>query len=356
MPDASSPIPNPANGDINLGGNRARNAVPSLTDDNYVTRGELVGVLAAVVAASYLLRSGANPMTGNLNGGGNKGTNFANATAAGELLTFAQAVLLAPTSVQTLAGKLRTPATLDADDDLTLVTKAWTLDRLSAVLPLPKNRLVRGVGASTWTVPTGVTRVFLDLGGASGGAGGYGDGLNGFNPRGGDGGKGGRLLAILNVTPGETLRFVVGSKGQNGTYDGVDEGSGGGGGGGSTVHRDNAGVNGDLLASAGGGGGGGGGAEGNNGLNGAPGGAATLQGGNGYRGTGGLGGIGSTLNGGLGGGTNGSFGQDGGTQVPGGQAVEIDYLFPGLSQAQGGEGFPNANGTPGEDGHLELRW
>ena len=88
----------------------------------------------------------------------------------------------------------------------------------------------------SWTVPAGVTEIYVDLAGAQGGA---------ADNR----GAGAELTGTLSVTPGETLSILVGSQGQNG----VRFTRGGGGGGGTFIYTtaDDAGI----LAAAGGGGG-----------------------------------------------------------------------------------------------------
>lgn len=88
----------------------------------------------------------------------------------------------------------------------------------------------------TWTVPVGVTEIYVDMAGAQGGA---------ADNR----GAGARLTGTLSVVPGETLNVLVGSQGQNG----VANVRGGGGGGGTFIYTtpDQTGI----LAAAGGGGG-----------------------------------------------------------------------------------------------------
>lgn len=162
-------------------------------------------------------------------------------------------------------------------------------------------------------VPAGVTKIRVDAIGARGGLG---------------GGNGGRIDAVLPVTPGETLRVLVGGKG-SGRKEGFNgAGSGGGGptanasgtaGGGASDLRDRPSVYHRILV-AGGGGGAGGGDHG---------GAGGTGGGN----TGGSGanGSGPQQRGGGGGGK-------GGTQHHGG--------YPGLG-GQGPSSNFGVNGAPG---------
>jgi uncharacterized repeat protein (TIGR01451 family) len=87
----------------------------------------------------------------------------------------------------------------------------------------------------TWTVPAGVTRIQIAIRGADGGIG----TLAGGNA----GGAGANGSVIFNVTPGDTLRYVVGEAGLQGDYEA-------GGGGGTGVF-----INNTLVLVAGGGGG-----------------------------------------------------------------------------------------------------
>ncbi len=119
-------------------------------------------------------------------------------------------------------------------------------------------------GATTWTVPAGVTTVTVVATGAGGG-GGYGQA----------GGKGGVVTSTLTVTPAQVLNLYVGGHG------GGSAGGGGAGGGSTNI---DAGTANQIIAGGGGGGAGGGGVGGNG--NGGRGGDA----GNGNHPTGGFGG------------------------------------------------------------------
>jgi hypothetical protein len=90
----------------------------------------------------------------------------------------------------------------------------------------------------TWTVPAGVTKIYVDIAGAQGGA------------SSGDGGLGAEYTGAISVSPGDTVHVIAGSRGQDATFN-----AGGGGGGGSFIYTtpDLSGI----LAAAGGGGGGG---------------------------------------------------------------------------------------------------
>ncbi len=116
-------------------------------------------------------------------------------------------------------------------------------------------------GTYDFVVPPGVTSLTVDAFGASGGSGTGSPAVAG--------GLGGRTTATISVTPGETLKVVVGGAGQSwggvdtalgGSNGGGDAGdaSAGGGGGASDVRQGGAGLA-DRVVVAGGGGGGGGG-------------------------------------------------------------------------------------------------
>lgn len=167
----------------------------------------------------------------------------------------------------------------------------------------------------TWTVPAGVTEIYVDMGGAPGGAS-YGGG-----------GAGVELTGVLSVTPGDTLNIIAGGRGANGQV--YFRGAGGGGGSFIYTTPDQSGI----LAAAGGGGGAGsnefptggsvttsgkpgGNGGGAGGTNGSGGGQGTASGGGGLLSDGGGGNGGrSVANGAAGGGgsSSGGFGGGGGT-------------------------------------------
>lgn len=102
-------------------------------------------------------------------------------------------------------------------------------------------------GASTFTVPSGVSSISVKLWGAGGGG-----GAGGSAAAGGSGGGGGSATGTITVTPGETLNVYVGGGGAAGTRN--TSGGGGGGGAYSSIYRGST----PLAIAAGGGGGGGG--------------------------------------------------------------------------------------------------
>jgi hypothetical protein len=324
MADASSPIPNPANGDIQLAGNRVRGAVPSFSASDYVTRGELIATLITALGTDFLRRDGSNSMSGALNAGANKGVNFANGTAAGEVLTYAQAVLLAVTEVQTLAGKLRSPATVDGDNDLTLTTKAWVLAKIAASkVPTSGSSSYTAQGTYTFTLPTGVLEAWVYVASGKGGKGG--------GTAGALGGAGKVYVAKVDTSVNLTLTIIVGGPGGDGgpgEYDfPLADGGGAGGGGGSKISSAS------FSVSCGGGGGGGASNLDNNAgeSNGGAGGSAGQNGD--AQTNGGAAGYGTTENPGLGGSTFGPTAGAQGTATISGGAVDgsaYAYLFPGL--------------------------
>lgn len=234
-------------------------------------------------------------------------------------------------------------------------TKPYTPPRVSGIAAI-----TYAVGYQNFIVPENVYLMHVDLVGAAGG----------FTNH--SASKGGRVQFNMAVTPGETLRLLMGEKGKDGRTAGtaqgggaaagagaVDEsgvsGSGGGGGGGSSIWREDA-----LLAVAGGAGAksyavdpssNGGGLVGQSA---ASGGAGWAQGGNqssggagGYNTLGSTGGAGSYLLGGTGGPSNSTY-----PNYPGGGGGGGYYGGGGGGSAHfGGTFYANAgggsSGTPG---------
>ncbi|MBF9237020.1 hypothetical protein I2I05_06390 [Hymenobacter sp. BT683] len=186
-------------------------------------------------------------------------------------------------------------------------------------------------GVQVYTVPPGVTTLFLNAYGAQGGA---------ATPDGGTGGRGARVKASLSVTSGQVLYVYVGGRGSSAAtpgatgYNGGGLGSfssasqtGGGGGGGATDIRTSASgaaFTDRLLVAAGGGGGGyGAGTAGNGGAGGGPNGGAGDNGG----------GAGATQAGGSAPGQGEASSSDGG-----GGGGGYYGGFAGASASQGGGG------------------
>ena len=130
------------------------------------------------------------------------------------------------------------------------------------IIPLVQSKNMRVVQAYTgsdvsFTVPSGVTRIYTKMWGA-GGSGGYKSGWNYGSP----GGAGGFTHGVIATTPGETLTLMIGQGGhrvgstiygggglRTGQYQNI---YGGNGGGRTAIRRGST-----ELATAGGGGGGG---------------------------------------------------------------------------------------------------
>ncbi|MFN8714192.1 MAG: T9SS type A sorting domain-containing protein [Bacteroidota bacterium] len=195
-------------------------------------------------------------------------------------------------------------------------------------------------GIQTFTVPCGVTSIFVQTWGAQGGSGATGNSTTG-PVVGGGGGLGGYAEGFLAVTPGDVINIFVGGQGTTPTG-GFNGGANGGstnagGGGGATDIRVGGTAEANRVITAGGGGGGGrGGCEGSQGPAGA--------GGNGGVGGGGVGvngGNSATSGGAAGGGFGGNFGSVQGAS--GGAGV-------GCSGFLGAPGVVASSGTGGTGG------
>ncbi len=181
-----------------------------------------------------------------------------------------------------------------------------------------------GGTAGSYTVPAGITRVEITAKGADGGL--VTSATLTQRP-----GAGATVTYVVNVTPGDIIRFVVGAKGLDGDFEA-------GGGGGTGVFLNTTLI---MVAS------GGGGAD-NTGNGG--GGLATIAGGNGLTATsGGLGGTGGNGGGagggnagdgsGGGGGINSAGGNantSGGSLTTGGAQADTDPIAGGLIVSAGG--------------------
>lgn len=77
-----------------------------------------------------------------------------------------------------------------------------------------KNFVTFGSGSGTWTVPAGVTKIFVEAWGGGGGGNWYAGG-----------GGSGYVCGIINVTPGSSFAYAVGASGSGGSSTGADGGS-----------------------------------------------------------------------------------------------------------------------------------
>lgn len=190
-------------------------------------------------------------------------------------------------------------------------------------------------GADTYSVPSGITQVLVEMWGAGGGGGG-----GGTVSIGGGGGGGSYASAIVNVTALESLNIVVGGAGTRGDFSsggsGTISGDGGGGGGHSEVNRAGTPL---VIAAGGGGGGGGDNSSTTPGGAGAPGGD-DIDGFDGGSSGGAGGGVGATsVSGGAGGAGGNNSGASGGSEF-GGDGAD------GRSN-QGSDGSKNNGGSNG---------
>jgi len=209
----------------------------------------------------------------------------------------------------------------------TTITASVGTVSADATLQIQQQAVFSVAGATTWTVPAGVTSVRIEATGAGGGGGTFA------------GGNGGRVTTTLIVNGGDVLNLFVGGGGAGGTYTG-------GGGGATSV---NAGVVNQIIAGAGGGSGYGIGGDGTGGDGGGNGTAAGSKGGHtsgGLGGNGGIGGAGGTTTSGAPG-TAGGNG-NGGAGGAGGQG---DIGGIGSGTGNGGAGGTSAAGGGGGGGY-----
>lgn len=122
--------------------------------------------------------------------------------------------------------------------------------------------IARFTSSGSWTVPAGVTQVWLSGCGGGGGGGNGGAGSTGGTPGwagGGGGGGAGQPISRqpFAVTPGSTISITIGSAGAGATVSSSGSGNSGGTGGNTVISG--AGWNGGTTTTLSGGGGGGGG-------------------------------------------------------------------------------------------------
>jgi hypothetical protein len=149
----------------------------------------------------------------------------------------------------------------NSDDGFAVSVLGWEFkDSGGSLYPLNKTKVVfNGTGADqSWTVPAGVSQIFVKMWGAGGGS-----GRAGTWTYGADGGGGGHTRGLLSVTSGSALTIRVGSGGATSVF-AYSFGGGGGAGANTDVQYGGQGGGGSyLLLSttplliAGGGGGGG---------------------------------------------------------------------------------------------------
>ena len=187
-------------GNLAMGAFRITGLAPSVAADDAVRRDEVISIVSSLVGANYLLKSG-GVMTGHINLPGT-------APAADQAVRRDRVALLDGSQAFT-APQSGVAATAAAH----LVTKAQ-LDAVSGSAVPAGSTLLTTVGAQTFTVPAGVTRINLLLVGG-GGAGGRGTNFNGLGGGGSGGGGGGTVVAYrIPVTPAQVIAITVGQGGQ----------------------------------------------------------------------------------------------------------------------------------------------
>lgn len=201
--------------------------------------------------------------------------------------------------------------------------------------------------SGSWTVPCDVTSVTVQVYGGGGGAGGGGGGSNGglFNTRGGGGGGGGGYTTItINVTPGSSFSYSIGSGGCGGSNgsDGSGGGNGTAGGNSSFSGTDGGGNPVNLTANGGARGTGG---SGTGGSTGSGGGGGTASGGT------------TSTNGAAGSNGSGGNGGNGGNAAgPGGGAGGASTGANGATYGGGGAGGGNSTGGVGGAGGILITY
>ena len=134
-----------------------------------------------------------------------------------------------PSRRSTRLARLVLPATSIA----TLVLAGVVTGPASSASAAATQVVFSTVGASTWTVPTGICQATFDVAGGQGGSGGT------FSGTGGAGGLGGEVVANVAVTAGASVQINVGQAGGagGGTTSVGAGGSGGGASGGTGCRR-----------------------------------------------------------------------------------------------------------------------
>lgn len=232
-------------------------------------------------------------------------------------------------------------------------------------------RLQRFNASGSFTVPPGVTRIFIS-GCSGGGGGGGGGGTVGNSSVAGAGGGGGGgagepvIRFAVNVTPGMVIPFVIGAGGNGGSggqsSSNISLATGANGGDGAATVFGSAGTVGPLSFQIGRGGNGGQGLASNSGSlqggAGGPGGAGLPNGSSGTDGSlVGNGGVGASgaFGGGGGAGRGGTQGQIAGTTT-GGDAYNFGAGGGGGGGAYGTSGSVGSSGGKGAPGFLIIEW
>lgn len=345
-------------GNLDAGDNRITHLHASVDPSDAVRRDEVEAIATALVGANYVLKTG-DTMAGVLKV-------VADADAASAV---PRSLIVLRDGTQGLSAPL---SCATAATDAAHLIRKGEVDALVGTIAggtAPPNRLneITTPGAGTWTVPTGVTKIWIEAVSPSGaGGGGTGPADSDWRRPGGEGGAGLRACIAVTVTPGQTVSYTVGGKGFKGG-NGTTSGGGGGGGGGATT------VSGPGWSCVVGGGAGGGGGVGSGGIpsggTGGAGGTAGTASPNGGTGTGGAAGSGGTTQGGVG----GTAGGIGGPGQPGGvgtASASPAALLSVYNEAWAFAQIANVSSGPdggtggvylvpagdGQDGSVRIRW
>ncbi|MEI7420845.1 MAG: glycine-rich protein, partial [Prolixibacteraceae bacterium] len=168
------------------------------------------------------------------------GTNFTGTTAVSfGGVAVASFTVVNSTTITAIAG------VSGATGNVSVTTAGGTSTKAGFVWVAPVGNTLNYSGSIVdWIVPAGVTSINIEAWGAQGG-GGVGISLAG--------GKGARMKGTFSVTPGETLKILVGQKGGTGGSVSDPQGNENGGGGGTFIVRQTG--NAPLIIAGGGGGG-----------------------------------------------------------------------------------------------------
>ena len=275
-------------------------------------------------------------MNAQLAGSAVNATNIASSQIVKSLNNLKDAVVLAPgtnvtftTNGNTLqisasggsgGGGVTVTNTLAAGNNVGLFTNSGIVQISSFV---PNIQLFHNVTNATFTVPTNVTRIEVEMWGAGGG-GGAGNTNSSGGSIGGGGGAGGYAWNVFTVTPNASYLVTTGSGGGGGVFNGVSGAAG------------SASSFGALM-SAGGGSGGSNGGSGNNG-----------NGGSGGNSSGSI--YNAQGTGGDNSGNGGGVWRGGGISLQGVQTASGGGLGPGSGGTGGGPG-DNITASPGNQGN-----
>lgn len=175
----------------------------------------------------------------------NLSLDFLSKSTSAEMLSL---LLAAPVNSPTFTGDPKAPTPAAGDNDTSIATTAFVK---TAIGNLQGKQKFPGVGS--FTVPTGVSLIYLSgcAGGGGGGAGGGGGNNGAFGAGGGGGGAGQSIFREpYAVTPGQVINITIGAGGAAGVPASATTG-GNGGAGGNTVIGSLVTLNGGVGGSGG---------------------------------------------------------------------------------------------------------